>query len=86
MVEHDPPALGKVTKEQSEFSVWPIVFALQTPTAQGDRDVVFRKRDFHLGESKRSHFFATVVFFGITIAHGLPAARDFVSRNKGCLG
>src|SRR6478736_3101319 len=84
MVEEDPPALGKVTKEQSEFTVRPIVFTLQTPTAQGDGDVVCRKRDFHLGKSECSHFFATVVFFGIAIAHGLPTTRDFVSRNKGC--
>ena len=78
-------SLGEGAKEQSEFSVWPIVFTLQTPTARGDGASSAEKRDFHLGKSQCSHFFATVVFFGITIAHGLPAARDFVSRNKGCL-
>ena len=79
MVEHNSPTLGKVAKEKSEFSVRPVVFALQTPTAQGDGNVVSWKCDFHLGKSEGPHFFATVVFFGITIAYCLPAARDFVS-------
>src|SRR5688572_2740856 len=59
-----------------------VVDSFQKPTAQHNRGIISNRRDFKIRKSQRTHLFARVVGFLVTVQHGLPAATDVIAGNK----
>jgi len=83
VVVDDAPTIAGFAKDQRKTAVRLIVDAFQSPASQDDGRIITKRPDFEIGESERAHLGAIGIFFLVTITNRLPAAADFVFRNKG---
>src|SRR6476646_11919684 len=86
MVVNDSPAGRGAAEEQREDTMRFVLWARELPAAEDPRGVGSEQRDFDVGKRELAHLFAGGVFFPVTIADRLPAARELVAGNKfGCV-
>src|SRR5688500_9974837 len=82
MIVNYSPALFSEAKRERKPPMRLISFALQMPAPNGNRCIVAQDSGFQIRKSQRSHFFARVVVFLVTIMHGLPASRYCIAGDK----
>ena len=82
MIMHDAPALGGAAKEEGETPVWSVRLAEERPSADDQRGIA-TEGVILISENVSVPIFSRLSYFLlVTIAHRLPAAREFVARHK----